>query len=314
MTMLAWTAQASFLLLLFLLFYVFAWNSLHAGARRHRARYRLEHIKRSRWSKRLDVVMERAAPINRHLSDIMELTGSRLQPGMLLLTSLALLLAGWVAGALYFLSVRGMLASGLILGSLPYLWYRLKWMNLRLRTRLDFLPSVEVFYQMYVLNGGCHVRNSLNITLAERRFAYPIGAVFDQLYRNLTTGRTADESLRLFSLALGHNWANAMAGILRIGLTEGIDISRPLGELIQDMRKAQRADQADRNRLLEIRIANFTPIAFLAVFLIINAKINPQQAYHFYVLDPVGRNMLLDSLLLIFASFLMGMYLSMKRM
>ncbi|UJF32545.1 hypothetical protein [Paenibacillus hexagrammi] len=36
-----------------------------------------------------------------------------------------------------------------------------------------------------------------------------------------------------------------------------------LKELVSDMRKAQRSDQVERNKLLEIRIANFTPIFFL---------------------------------------------------
>ena len=80
------------------------------------------------------------------------------------------------------------------------------------------------------------------------------------------------------------------------------------------MRKAQRFDQLERNRLLEIRIANFTPILFLALFLFINFKVNTENAYLYYMVDPGGRNMILDALLLIFVSFLMGMYLSMRRM
>ena len=59
------------------------------------------------------------------------------------------------------------------------------------------------------------------------------------------------------------------------------------------MRKAQRFDQMERNRLLEIRIANFTPILFLALFLFINFKVNTDNAYLYYMVDPGGRNMIL---------------------
>jgi hypothetical protein len=80
------------------------------------------------------------------------------------------------------------------------------------------------------------------------------------------------------------------------------------------MRRAQRTDQNERNRLLEIRIANFTPILFLLLFVTINIKINPHSAYLHYVVDENGRNMLLDALVIIFGSFIMGIYLSMRRM
>jgi hypothetical protein len=309
-----WAARTAMLALLFILFFFMVMNGWKAVSRRHRARYRLEYVHRSRLSQRIAIILERFDPLSRHLTDLLELTGTKLSPGTLLLVSLMLILSGCTAGALYFSSMRGMLASGMILGSAPYLACRMKWMNLRLRTRLEFLPAAEVIYQMYMLNGQRNVRNSLELASREKRLPYSIAMVFDQLNRSLSTGRTVDESLRLFSMTLGHTWVSYMTGILRIGLVEGIDIAGPLSELIHDMRRAQRADQAERNRLLEIRIANFTPIGFLAIFVFLNARMNPHQAYYFYVIDPVGRNMLLDALLLIFASFLMGIYLSMKRM
>jgi hypothetical protein len=52
----------------------------------------------------------------------------------------------------------------------------------------------------------------------------------------------------------------------------------------------------------------------LALFLFINFKVNYTNAYYYYVLDPAGRNLILDALLLIFVSFLMGIYLSLRRM
>jgi hypothetical protein len=138
--------------------------------------------------------------------------------------------------------------------------------------------------------------------------------VFEQLYRNLATTREADQSLRIFTLSLGHAWSRYFAGILRVALLEGNPVGDSMRELISDMRKAQLADQYERNRLLEIRIANFTPIVFLLLFLAVNVKINAHSAYLYYVVDPGGRNMLLNALVLIFSSFVMGIYLSMKRM
>jgi hypothetical protein len=97
-------------------------------------------------------------------------------------------------------------------------------------------------------------------------------------------------------------------------LREGVDIQESLQELITDMRNAQRLDQAERNRLLEIRVANFSPLLFLVVFLLINYKLDPNQTIQYYVMVPEGRSLILESLLLIFLSFLMGVYLSLKRM
>ena len=99
--------------------------------------------------------------------------------------------------------------------------------------------------------------------------------------------------MRIFSLTLGHTWADYFVGIMRVALTEGSFVGESLKELITDMRKAQRFDQLERNRLLEIRIANFTPILFLALFLFINFKVNTENAYLYYMVDPGGRNMIL---------------------
>jgi hypothetical protein len=138
--------------------------------------------------------------------------------------------------------------------------------------------------------------------------------LFELLYRNLMTSRGVDQSLRVLGLSLGHVWGDYFINILRVALTEGNRVDENLRDLITDMRKAQRHDQQERNKLLEIRIANFTPVLFLGLFLGINFKLNADSAYLYYVLDPDGRGMLLDALLLIFASFLMGVYLSMRRM
>jgi hypothetical protein len=97
-------------------------------------------------------------------------------------------------------------------------------------------------------------------------------------------------------------------------LTEGADLSASLQELIQDMRQSQTADQAARNRLLEIRIANFSPPIFFVLFILVNFRLNGQQAFYYYLVDAGGKNMLLNGLILMFASFVMGLWLSIRRM
>ncbi len=106
------------------------------------------------------------------------------------------------------------------------------------------------------------MKTALKESLAENRIRYPLRPVFEHLYRNLMTNQDTEHALRVFSLALGHIWGDYFVNMVRVALVEGNNISDSLKELITDMRKAQRADQAERNRLLEIRIANFTPILF----------------------------------------------------
>ncbi|MOA32007.1 hypothetical protein D3C78_1531950 [compost metagenome] len=80
------------------------------------------------------------------------------------------------------------------------------------------------------------------------------------------------------------------------------------------MRRARRTNELERNRLLEIRIANFSPLLFLVIFIAINFHCNQDNSYFYYVIDPQGRDMLLNALVLIFVSFLMGLWLSRKKM
>src|SRR5690606_30560338 len=58
--------------------------------------------------------------------------------------SLVLLLAGAWLGAALFTTVKGMMILGAMLGSCPYLWLRFRLLSLQMKTRLEFLPAVEV--------------------------------------------------------------------------------------------------------------------------------------------------------------------------
>lgn len=304
----------SLLLLLFMLLYLFLYFGLQAAAAQRKARLRLQYFQKARFENRMAGWITRYSKFHSHLRELLETTNSAWSIPAFLFITLLLLLTGLVVGGLFFQTIKGSLVTATILGCAPYLFYRLKLLNLQLKTRLEFLPAVEVFYQYYMLWGQKNVKNALKIALSENRIRYPLRPVFDQFYRNLMTGKDHEHALRLFQLSIHHIWGDYFINIFRVALLEGNNVADNLKDLITDMRKAQRSDQVERNRLLEIRVANFTPILFLAIFLFINFKINYQNAYLFYVVDPAGRNLILDALLLIFASFVMGIFLSMRRM
>jgi len=172
----------------------------------------------------------------------------------------------------------------------------------------------SVFYQYYVMTEPRNIRQALALCLEERRMRMPVRAPFERLFRHLSTNRSVDDALRVFSFSIGHVWGMYLTNLLRVGLTEGIDISASLQELILDMRQSQTADQAARNRLLEIRIANFSPPVFFVLFIFVNFRLNGQQAFYYYLVDAGGKNMLLNGIILMFASFVMGLWLSIRRM
>lgn len=258
---------------------------------------------------------DRLIPLYLHLKDLTEAARLFRSVAMFVAAAIVLGLAGVSCGVILFRSLRGVAALGITWGLMPYLVLRLRLISGRLRTRLEFLPAVEVFYQQVLLAGSNpNMRAILQSAVAGDRLLYPIKPCFEQLSRNLSAGRNAEDALRVFRLELGHIWADYYANMLQMAINEGVDIAPNLKELIMDMRRAQLYDQRVRNRLLEIRVASFSPIFFLLLFLFINFKLNYEQSVQFYLLDSGGRNMLLNALLLIFGSFIMGIYLSMRRM
>ncbi|MDF2668666.1 MAG: hypothetical protein K0R67_972 [Paenibacillus sp.] len=306
--------QVGFIVLLFMLVYVAIRMLLRAVIRRSAARSRLAYVHEQTISSRVSRYMSRYNRLYRHLNDLLESLQYKLSLGALIYMTTMLVLGGGITGAMLLGSIKGTATAALMAGSLPYIILRMKLISLQMKARLDFLPAVELFYQYYLVAGQRNIRKALQITLEENRMMYPMKAVFQQLNHNLTTNRSVDDSLRVLTVTLGHLWADYFANIMRVGLVEGNEIGDNLKELITDMRRAQRSDQAERNRLLEIRLANFSSFLFLLVFLAVNFKLNFSNAWHYYVEDPDGRNMVLDGGLFIFGSFLMGLYLSVRRM
>lgn len=306
----------SLVCLLFILVYLFVYNMITLLAHKNRMRSRLVYYRQTHLSYSFAgfVRQTKYRFLIRHISDMLEAISFPLRINSFFLLSLILILTGMLTGSFIFQSTKGAFVLSLIFASTPYLALRMKVIGLQMKTRIDFLPAVEIFYEHYVLSSHKNIISILKGALQGNRILYPIKPIFEQLQRNLSTNREADDCLRIFSLSLGHIWADYFTNIIRFGLIEGIDISMNLKQLISDMRKAQRADQVERNRLLEIRLANFSSIIFLVLFLGINFKINFDHSYYYYLVDHTGRSMLLDGVLFIFLSFLMGVYLSVRRM
>ncbi|WP_020618877.1 type II secretion system F family protein [Paenibacillus daejeonensis] len=299
---------------LFLLLLVMLQRLMLVMAEQEQRADRLVYRQRARWSVRLMELLTANRRLTGHLSDALEAMRWPLQAGSFLLLCCMLALAGIAAGGLFFQSAKGVLLTGVLAGALPYLCLRMLLTHRQLKTRMDFLPAVELFYQCYLITGGRQVKVALQRTVEERRMMGGMQQVFEQLQRNLSIRGDDEASLRIFAGALGHVWGDYFVQILRVALAEGHPVADNLKELITDMRKARRANQQERNKLLEIRIANFSPVVFLALFVGINFRYNPESAYYYYVLDPRGRDLLLNAAVLIFVSFVMGLWLSRKKM
>jgi hypothetical protein len=262
----------------------------------------------------LESLLMRQEKLYRHLSDLLESTRAPFLPLAFITLSLALAVVSCVIGLLLFQSMKGTLLPAAIGGLMPYTIVRMTLLQSQLQTRIDFLPSVELFYQSYLVTGERHVRHALQRTIEERRLPARMQPVFDQLYRNLSVRGDDEASLRIFAGALGHVWGEYFVNLMRVSLSEGSTISESLRELLTDMRRARRANEQERNKLLEIRIANYTPLLFLILFVGLNVHYSPENAYRYYLADPKGRDLMLNAFVLIFASFLMGIWLSRRKM
>lgn len=299
--------------LLAALSFMVLYRLLHGLVSASDKRSRLTYRANNRIGRHLDNRLQKLGKPYEHLSELLETLQSGLQPLSFVWLSVLLLLGGITAGGLFFQSAKGVMLVGAAGALLPYTALRAVLIQRRQRAQHDFLPSLELFYQCYLLTGGRQVRIALQRTIEERRLMGPMQPVFEQLYRNLSVREDDDKSLRLFSAAVGSVWGDYFANLLRVSLSEGISIADGLKELIADMRKARRANEQERNKLLEIRIANFSPVFFLVLFIGINSRFNGRNAYYYYVVDPHGRDLLLNAIMLIFVSFLMGLWLSRKK-
>lgn len=252
--------------------------------------------------------------ISIHLEHLLQTLQLSMRGERLFQWLLSIALVGGVLGWYLFDSVKGALLCAVMLAGLPYIMLRMLLIHRRLEAQNNFLPAIELFYQCYLITGERQIKIALAKVIEENRIAGPMKDIFEQLYRNLCVRDNDEESLNLFANALGHVWADYFVQMVKVALHEGVSISSSLRQLIQDMRATRRANEQERHRLLEIRIANFTPILFLLLFVFINFRYNREQSLHYYFHDPAGREMILHMITMIFLSFLMGIYLSRKKM
>ncbi|UJF32546.1 hypothetical protein [Paenibacillus hexagrammi] len=210
------------ILLLFALIYISVKSLLSMLVRQRKARYRLLYVKQSKLTVKMQEYLLRKPGIYAYLNEMIESVESPFSLQQVVTITCLLLLGGIVAGALFFQSVKGVLVVAVILASLPVMLLRMRLISIRMRTRLEFLPAVEVFYQYYMVSPNKNVRSALKSCLEEGRMLYPIKPVFEQLYRNIMTHRDLDESLRIFALTLGHTWADYFVGVLKVALQEGV--------------------------------------------------------------------------------------------
>ncbi|RJE87738.1 hypothetical protein D3P07_15670 [Paenibacillus sp. 1011MAR3C5] len=301
-------------LLLFVLLFMVIRSLIDSAEDKRQLRSRLTYESPYSLRRMLTERLRSYGMLRQHVEELLETLRIKLPADTFLGISGLLLVGGVVAGGMFFQTAKGGLLFGLIVGLAPYIWLRGLLIHRRMGAQLDFLPAVELFYQCYLVTGERHVRIALQRTIEEKRLLGPMQAVFEQLYRNLSVRGDDDASLRILGSSLGHLWSDYFVQILRVALSEGVPVTESLRELLADMRKARRANEQERHRLLEIRVANFTPILFLALFIGINLRYNQANAYFYYLQDPQGRDMLLNALLLIFGSFLLGLWLSRKKM
>ncbi|RAU95077.1 type II secretion system F family protein [Paenibacillus sp. YN15] len=302
--------QGSLSLLLFMLLFITLQRLGLALGSRHAARSRLSAGKRKPVRSR---IIFPSLPLRRHLQDMIEVTRFFTTVSAFATCCMLFLLAGMILGVFFFQSLKGVAVLGAVCGIAPYVVLRMKLLSRQLRTRLQFLPAAEVFYQQLLLTEHPNIRNVLQAVIAEDRLAYPVKPSFQQLQRNLSAGKEPEDALRIFELEHGHIWARYFANLMRLALQEGVNMASGLKELIDDMRRAQLFDQKARNRLLEIRLASFSPAFFLALFMGVNLKLNYGNSVRFYFYSPEGKNMLLNAVVLICGSLLLGIYLSIRR-
>lgn len=249
-----------------------------------------------------------------HLDQQLQALQFSMSGQQLLYMLISAFLMGGVLGWSFFATIKGMLLCAGMLAGVPYICLKMLLIHRRMGAQMDFLPAIELFYQCYLITGERQIKVALAKVIEEKRISGPMKSIFEQLYRNLCVQDNDEESLNIFAHALGHIWADYYVQMLKVALNEGVSITSSLKQLITDMRVARKANEQERHKLLEIRIANFTPLLFLFLFMGINFHFNRDQSVHYYFTDPVGREMILNMLLMIFLSFLMGLYLSRKKM
>jgi hypothetical protein len=225
--------------------------------------------------------------------------------------SVCLFAFGGYVGWIWFLTIKHVFLLGLLLSVCPWIFVRVRLINMQVRMRLIFLDAVEIFYQAYVSVPRRNIRVVLAKIVSEQRMPKAIAHLFREMHEQFIFGD--DRAIHTFAQAISHEWGYTFTHLLEVSMAEGIVLDHVLQEFICDLRDTQKSALEDKTRLLEIRIANFSPPFFLALFIGINLHFNYEGAIQAYIFDLHGRILLLQAFLLMVASFVMGVWLSIQR-
>lgn len=225
--------------------------------------------------------------------------------------SLGLFVLGGYLGWIWFFTTNHVILLGFLLSICPWVFLRVRLANMQVRMRLTFLDAVEIFYQAYVSVPRRNIRVVLAKIVSEQRMPKAIAHLFREMHEQFIFGD--DRALHTFAQAISHEWGHTFTHLLEVSMSEGIVLDHVLQEFIRDLRDAQKSALEDKTRLLEIRIANFSPPFFLALFIGLNFHFNYEGAFQAYFVDLHGRILLLQAFLLMVASFVMGVWLSIQR-
>src|SRR5690606_18915140 len=134
--------------------------------------------------------------LTRHLQDLLESLNMKPNARMFLLISLIGAMIGLSAGAYFFQHIKGMIMLSVMIAATPYIWLRMRLIRRQMRSRLDFLPTVEVFYHHYLMADSKNIRHTLAGCLEDKRFRVPVHIAIERLFRQLTTNRPQEDALR----------------------------------------------------------------------------------------------------------------------
>jgi hypothetical protein len=222
-----------------------------------------------------------------------------------------LFLLGSYIGALWLNSITNMVLLGGLFALFPWLVLHMRLINLQMKLRLLFLEAVEIFYQAYVSVPRRNIRVVLAKIVSEQRMPRAIAHLFVEMHEQFIFGD--ERALHTFAKAISHEWGYTFTHLLEVAMQEGVLLDEVLQTFIIDLRESRKAALADKTRLIEIRMANFSPPIFLALFIGINLHFNYQGTMQAYFYDLHGRVLLLQAFLLMVASFVMGIWLSIQK-
>ncbi len=115
--------------------------------------------------------------------------------------------------------------------------------------------------------------------------------------------RGAKEALYNFSRRMNNDWAEDLADIMLVGAENGLDLSKSLHKLVRDMQTARSNEQKRQAMISVYRLG--TIFMVFAAFFVIGFNIHADgNNYRYYFLQPMGRAIVIISIIVLFASIM----------